>query len=77
MSSNSLDAMFYVREVPGITFEDDGLVHLVYQVGKRANFEVVLSPSVFLKALRVANRVADEFHDRATVAPIKKGRGGH
>jgi hypothetical protein len=72
-----LEAVFYVREVPAITFEDDGLVHIAYKVGKSAEFEIVLSPNIFLKALRVAGRVADDFHARGTVAPIKKGRGAH
>jgi hypothetical protein len=77
MPSRDLDAIFYVRNIPEISFENDGMFHVAYDVGKRASFEFVFNPSTFLKMRQTAGRVVDEFHERGAVLPIKKKRGQH
>jgi hypothetical protein len=57
MPARDLDAVFFVSDCPEIAFRD-GLFHIGYDIGKNARFEVVLSPSTYLKALRCANELA-------------------
>lgn len=70
------DATFYVPRPPDISFAE-GLFHIAYDIGRKERFEVVLTPNVFLKALRRANRCADEFHEAGSeVVPLRKRGGG-
>lgn len=52
-----LDGVFWVAKAPVIEFRE-GNFHVCYKIGKRTSFEVVLSPSNYLKALRIANEAA-------------------
>lgn len=71
----SLDARFFVDQVPEIELQD-GFFRIAYDVGREARLEVVLAPSVYLKALRIANSAAAEFHEgkNAAVIPIRRSR---
>lgn len=74
---HDFDAIFYVKNPPRIVFED-GTFHVSYDVGKRAWFEFVLPPHVYLKALRAGNLAADQFHEeQGDVVPIRGRRGQH
>lgn len=53
-SVREFDAIFYVRAVPDIRFED-GVFYIGYDIGERARFEVVLSPGTFNKAMLLAD----------------------
>jgi hypothetical protein len=74
MPANSLDCVFFIERTPGIELRD-GMVHICYAIGRQAKFEVVLAPSTFLKALRNARQIADEFHEgsRNVVAIPRSG----
>jgi hypothetical protein len=61
MADRVFDAILYCRTPPDISFEG-GMFHVAYAIGK-VHAEFVLTPNTFLKALRAANRVADEFHE--------------
>jgi hypothetical protein len=74
MAAKDLDAVFYVRNAPEISFENDGMFHVAYDVGKQSRFEFVFSPNTFLKMRRTAGRIVDEFERRGDVVGIK-GRG--
>ena len=75
MPTRDVDAVMYVKQMPEITLED-GHFHVRYDVGKRARFEFVFSPSTFLQMRKIAARVVDEFHERQSnvVVPQRKGR---
>jgi hypothetical protein len=62
MASRDLDAVFYVKNVPDIRFED-GHFHVSYDVGQRARFEFVFSPSTFIKMRKIAGTIVDEFEE--------------
>lgn len=62
-------AAVYVKNVPEFTL-DEGLVHVCHTTGA-IRFELVMRPHTFLKALRAANRVADEFHETSRAIPLK------
>lgn len=61
-------AAVYVKNVPEFTL-DEGLVHVCHTTGT-IRFELVMRPHTFLKALRAANRVADEFHSRGEIVAM-------
>jgi hypothetical protein len=65
------DGCFYVTTVPNIEFSD-GAFRVSYDISKRTRFEVAMPPSVFLQALKVANRASDQFHEgKAAVVPMR------
>lgn len=71
MAVRDLDAVFYASEAPNVEFRE-GMFHICYQI-RRCNFEFVMSPNIFLKALRNANRVSDTFHEgTATITGIRR-----
>lgn len=71
---HDLDAVFFIQ-VPAHVELRAGLVHICYEIGRQARLEMVIPPAVFLKAVRRANQVADEFHAAcAGVVPIKGKR---
>jgi hypothetical protein len=72
VSARQLDAIFFVPDGPDIFFQD-GLFHVCYKLGREVQFEVVLTPNVYLKALRRANRVAAEFTSGCKVIPLRGG----
>lgn len=65
-----LDAVFFIQQLPSVEFRE-GMFHVCYDIGKQATFEVVMSPNVFLKALKRANKASDEFHAKGDVVGIK------
>jgi hypothetical protein len=72
-TSQFVDAVFYVQKDPSVRIED-GLFHVCYDTGK-IHAEFVMRPTVFLKALKAANRLSDEFHESsARVVPLKRKR---
>ena len=71
MAAHDLDAVFFVQSSPAIELRE-GMFYVCYEIGRSARFEVVLPPHVFLKALKRANQVSDEFHESGTVIPIRK-----
>lgn len=71
MPAHELDAVFYVARVPSIAY-GEGAFHVAYEVGK-CRFEFAMPPSVFLKALRDANKASDAFHEgRGQVVQLGK-----
>jgi hypothetical protein len=77
MAERDLDAVIYVKSIPDITFEEDGLFHVLYSIGRRSTFEFVFTPNTFLKMRQTAGRVVDQFHEHGKVLPIRKKRGTH
>ena len=73
MSLRDLDAVFFVQQQPHVELRD-GLFHVCYEIGKSARLEVVLRPSIFLKALRAANIASDRFHEGASVVAFPEPR---
>jgi hypothetical protein len=71
VSARQLDAIFFVPEGPDI-FLQDGLFHICYKLGRDVQFEVVLTPNVYLKALRQGNRVAAEFTSGCKIIPLQR-----
>jgi hypothetical protein len=57
--------VFYLRNAPEIKFED-GMFTICHRIGS-AEFEFVMQPNTFLRALRRANEKAGEFHARDDV----------
>lgn len=45
---SDLDAVFYIQTPPRVSLED-GMFRVSFDVGKRATFELVMSPATFLK----------------------------
>ena len=64
------DAPVFIEDVPDIRLVG-GMFHVSYKLG-RDKAEFVLPPNVFLKALRLANRISDEFHEGGDVVPIRR-----
>ena len=76
--ANIPDAVFYVKRVPSIVVDDDGgHVHLCYDVGKNATFEVVLSRNVWLMARKCANQVTDQLTARGSVVAFNGDHAEH
>jgi len=72
MPAHDLDAIFYVEKPPRVEFRD-GMFRICFDIGKRASFELAMSPNTFLKMRRASGKVADEFHEGARVVSLKKG----
>lgn len=51
--AREFDATFFIGTTPDIEF-DDGLFLVTYEIGKQARAKVVMRPSVFLKAMLLA-----------------------
>lgn len=62
-------AAVYVKNVPEFSLVE-GLVHVCHTTGT-IQFELVMRPHTFLKALRAATRIADEFHAANSAIPLK------
>lgn len=73
MAARDLDAVFFVKDMPDIWF-DDGHFHVAYDVGKRSRFEFVFSPNNFLKMRAKAATIVDEFHETTKVVPMRGRR---
>jgi hypothetical protein len=51
------------------------MVHIVQRMGKRSQTERIMRQSTFLKALKAANRLADEIHKaKPNVVPMRRAR---
>lgn len=71
MPIHDLEAVFYAATAPGIEFRE-GMFHICYDVG-RCRFEFAMPPNVFLKSLRNANKMSDQFQKgRGTVSPLRR-----
>jgi hypothetical protein len=66
MDGHDFKGVFYLKGIPEIRFED-GMFHVCHSIGS-AEFEFVMRPNTFLKALRRANEKAGEFHSRDDVS---------
>jgi hypothetical protein len=64
MSERDFDAVFYVKTVPEIRFEDE-LYHICYKVG-RGHFEFVMRPNIFIKARMLAMEALAEGRHHST-----------
>jgi hypothetical protein len=71
MPTKIFDAIIYIRKPPTYHFRE-GLVHVCYPIGTQATGEFVMQPNVFLKAVRDATKLADEFRERKSVVPLHK-----
>jgi len=60
MPTRDLDAVFWISQPPTITLRD-GMFHICYDIGKRASFELVMSPNVFLKARAAGSKAVRAF----------------
>jgi hypothetical protein len=70
------EGVFYVKKVPEISFEE-GMFHIKHSIGS-AQFEFVMSPNNFLKALKRSTRAAAEFTGRDNVFDIiRRDEEGH
>jgi hypothetical protein len=68
------DAIIFCQEPPEFELRD-GMVHILQRMGKNTQTERIMRPSTFLKALRAANRLADEFHaGERNVVAIRRPR---
>lgn len=67
MPQFDFDAIFYIQKPPEIVFSD-GLYRFGYAIGRRARFEVVMSPSTFNKAMLLA----EDARASATVAGLPR-----
>lgn len=54
---NDLDAIFYIQKPPTVSFSD-GMFRVCFDIGKRASFELVMSPNTFLKMRKISGEVA-------------------
>lgn len=72
MPGHDFDAAIYVKSAPEFRFED-GMFHICHKVGA-GGVEFVMRPSLFIKALRAANKAADEFHEADSAIPLKEKR---
>lgn len=60
MPSRDLDAVFFIGRPPTITFRE-GMFHICYDIGKRAAFELVMSPNTFLRARKAGAQAVSAF----------------
>lgn len=71
MANKDFDAIVYIRRAPTYSF-DEGLFHVCYPIGPKAQAQFVMQPSVYLKALRAAEKAYRQFSDIETsVVPIR------
>jgi hypothetical protein len=73
MAAKDLDAVFYVRNAPEISFENDGMFHVAYDVGKQSRFEFVFSPNTFFKMRKAASKIVEEVESRGEVVGMRRG----
>jgi hypothetical protein len=77
MSVRDVDAIFYVRKIPEIRYED-GHFHVAYDVGTRARFEFVFSPNTFIRMRQTAAKIVDAFHETGgKVSSLRRGKSAN
>jgi hypothetical protein len=59
--SKTLDAVFFVKEPPIVSFAD-GLFYVTFAVGSASRFELVMAPNTFLRMRRAGGDAAAAFH---------------
>lgn len=72
MSDSEFDATIYVKDAPDLSIKD-GLIHVCHTTG-RMHIELVMRPNTFLKGLRNANRLADEFHAKSEIVAMRSDK---
>lgn len=71
MSTNALDAVFYVGRPPKVRFGNDGMFHICFESGGHRVL-LVMPPHIYLKMRRSGKRVEAEFLGRDGVINFER-----
>jgi hypothetical protein len=65
----SLDAVFYAENGPTFEFRS-GMFHICYDI-RGTHIELVVPPHAFMRAIRDANRLIDDFNERKPLLSLR------